>query len=161
MDFPQRKKLIALTQPARNGRAKCSTTLKIWRSISEYQQSSCIFRMRTRPRAIIETAKSRGCDLIVMGSHGHRGLGKLFLGSRTSEVLADERAGVGGPRLTRRWNPGSGVNIARLPEPLGKALTLKRRIAHVPDAKTARTPNSSRRFAFQCKALVLKVLSKV
>jgi nucleotide-binding universal stress UspA family protein len=39
--------------------------------------------------AIIETAKSRGCDLIVMASHGRRGLGKLFLGSQTSEVLAD------------------------------------------------------------------------
>jgi nucleotide-binding universal stress UspA family protein len=39
--------------------------------------------------AIIETAKSRGCDLIVMASHGRRGLSKLFLGSQTSEVLAD------------------------------------------------------------------------
>jgi|SRR5215475_9436922 len=38
--------------------------------------------------AIIETAKSRGCDLIVMASHGRRGLKKLFLGSQTSEVLA-------------------------------------------------------------------------
>ena len=38
---------------------------------------------------IIETAKSRGCDLIVMGSHGRRGFRKLFLGSQTSEVLAD------------------------------------------------------------------------
>jgi nucleotide-binding universal stress UspA family protein len=38
---------------------------------------------------IIETAKSKGCDLIVMGSHGRRGLRKLFLGSQTSEVLAD------------------------------------------------------------------------
>jgi nucleotide-binding universal stress UspA family protein len=38
---------------------------------------------------IIETAKSRGCDLIVMGSHGRRGLRKLILGSQTSEVLAD------------------------------------------------------------------------
>src|SRR6516225_8253723 len=39
--------------------------------------------------AIIETAKSNGCDLIVMASHGRRGLMKLFLGSQTSEVLAD------------------------------------------------------------------------
>jgi nucleotide-binding universal stress UspA family protein len=39
--------------------------------------------------AIIETAKSRGSDLIVMASHGRRGLRKLFLGSQTSEVLAD------------------------------------------------------------------------
>lgn len=37
--------------------------------------------------AIIETAKSRGCDLIVMASHGRRGLRKLLLGSQTSEVL--------------------------------------------------------------------------
>jgi nucleotide-binding universal stress UspA family protein len=37
--------------------------------------------------AIIETAKSRGCDLIVMASHGRRGLKKLLLGSQTSEVL--------------------------------------------------------------------------
>ena len=39
--------------------------------------------------AIIEKAKSGGCDLIVMGSHGRRGLRKLVLGSQTSEVLAD------------------------------------------------------------------------
>ncbi len=39
--------------------------------------------------AIIETAKARGCDLIVMASHGRRGLTKLWLGSQTSEVLAD------------------------------------------------------------------------
>jgi nucleotide-binding universal stress UspA family protein len=39
--------------------------------------------------AIIETAKSRGCDLIVMASHGRRGLRKLFLGSQTSEALVD------------------------------------------------------------------------
>ena len=39
--------------------------------------------------AIIETAKSRGCDLIVMASHGRRGLTKLLLGSQTSEVLAN------------------------------------------------------------------------
>ncbi|HEY9235941.1 MULTISPECIES: universal stress protein [Phenylobacterium] len=38
--------------------------------------------------AIIEAAKSRGCDLITMGSHGRRGLGRLLLGSQTSEVLS-------------------------------------------------------------------------
>ena len=50
--------------------------------------------------AIIETAKSRGCDLIVMASHGRRGIRKLLLGSQTSEVLAladgNDRAGLGG-----------------------------------------------------------------
>ena len=39
--------------------------------------------------AIIETAKSRGCDLIIMASHGRRGFSKLLLGSQTSQVLAD------------------------------------------------------------------------
>jgi nucleotide-binding universal stress UspA family protein len=38
--------------------------------------------------AIIETAKSRGCDLIVMGSHGRRGFQRLVVGSETWEVLA-------------------------------------------------------------------------
>ena len=39
--------------------------------------------------AIINMAKSNGCDLIVMASHGRRGIRKLVLGSQTSEVLAD------------------------------------------------------------------------
>jgi nucleotide-binding universal stress UspA family protein len=37
--------------------------------------------------AIIEHAKSRGCDLIVMASHGRRGLSALLLGSETQKVL--------------------------------------------------------------------------
>ena len=37
--------------------------------------------------AIIEAATSRGCDLITMASHGRRGLGRLLLGSQTSEVV--------------------------------------------------------------------------
>ena len=37
---------------------------------------------------LIDTAKSVGADLIVMGSHGRRGLGRLLLGSQTSNVLA-------------------------------------------------------------------------
>lgn len=36
---------------------------------------------------ILETAKAEGCDLIVMGSHGRRGLEKLVLGSVTQRVL--------------------------------------------------------------------------
>ncbi|SEP76046.1 Nucleotide-binding universal stress protein, UspA family [Devosia sp. YR412] len=38
--------------------------------------------------AIVDTAKERGADLIVMGSHGRRGLGRLLLGSQAAEVLA-------------------------------------------------------------------------
>jgi nucleotide-binding universal stress UspA family protein len=36
---------------------------------------------------IIEGAKQSGCDLIIMSSHGRRGLGRLLLGSVAAEVL--------------------------------------------------------------------------
>jgi nucleotide-binding universal stress UspA family protein len=39
-------------------------------------------------RGILKTAESTGADLIVMGSHGRRGLEKLVLGSVTSQVLS-------------------------------------------------------------------------
>jgi nucleotide-binding universal stress UspA family protein len=38
--------------------------------------------------AILDTAKQQGADLIVMGSHGRRGLGRLLLGSQAADVLA-------------------------------------------------------------------------
>ncbi|MDR2871164.1 MAG: universal stress protein [Xanthomonadaceae bacterium] len=37
--------------------------------------------------AIIETCTQRDIDLVVMASHGRRGLGKLLLGSQTQMVL--------------------------------------------------------------------------
>ena len=36
---------------------------------------------------IVEAAKAAGCDLIVMASHGRRGLSKLLLGSQATRVL--------------------------------------------------------------------------
>ncbi len=47
---------------------------------------------RYAAEAIVEAAEREGCDLIVMASHGRRALGRLLLGSQTSEVLA--RCGV-------------------------------------------------------------------
>ena len=38
--------------------------------------------------AILELSQAAGCDLIVMASHGRRGLGRLLLGSQTAEVLS-------------------------------------------------------------------------
>lgn len=37
--------------------------------------------------AIVETAAERGCNLIVMASHGRRGVSRLLLGSQTAEVV--------------------------------------------------------------------------
>jgi nucleotide-binding universal stress UspA family protein len=36
---------------------------------------------------IVATAKEKGCDLIVMASHGRRGASRLLLGSQAQEVL--------------------------------------------------------------------------
>lgn len=36
---------------------------------------------------IIQTAKTKGCDLIVMASHGRRGVSAMVLGSETQKVL--------------------------------------------------------------------------
>jgi nucleotide-binding universal stress UspA family protein len=38
-------------------------------------------------QAIIDTADSKGCDLIVMASHGRRGISAILLGSETVKVL--------------------------------------------------------------------------
>jgi nucleotide-binding universal stress UspA family protein len=36
---------------------------------------------------ILETATERGCDLIVMASHGRRGISRMLLGSHITEIL--------------------------------------------------------------------------
>jgi nucleotide-binding universal stress UspA family protein len=43
---------------------------------------------------ILKTAKSKRCDLIVMASHGRRGLSGLLLGSETVKVLTHSKVPV-------------------------------------------------------------------
>lgn len=45
-------------------------------------------------QAIIDTAADRDCDLIVMASHGRRGVAALVLGSETMKVLTHSRIPV-------------------------------------------------------------------
>lgn len=42
----------------------------------------------TAAEGILHAARERKADLVVMGSHGRRGLGRLLLGSQASEVLS-------------------------------------------------------------------------
>ena len=44
--------------------------------------------------AILKTADSRGCDLIVMTSHGRKGLAAVLLGSETRKVLTHAKIAV-------------------------------------------------------------------
>lgn len=57
----------------------------------------CETGMLTDPsphRAIIATTARLGCDLIVMGSHGWRGLDRLLLGSETQRVILESTVPV-------------------------------------------------------------------
>ena len=44
--------------------------------------------------AIIEVCEKRGCDLIMMASHGRKGVASLLLGSETQKVLTHSRIPV-------------------------------------------------------------------
>jgi nucleotide-binding universal stress UspA family protein len=67
-----RRSLAAARMAAKLGNVPCDT-LQV-----EHEQPHL---------GIIETAKSRGCDLIVMASHGRRGVSAILLGSETLKVL--------------------------------------------------------------------------
>jgi nucleotide-binding universal stress UspA family protein len=44
--------------------------------------------------AIVRAARAKKCDLIVMASHGRRGISALLLGSETSKVLTHSKTAV-------------------------------------------------------------------
>src|ERR1700740_2756869 len=51
--------------------------------------------------AIMYTAKTKGCDLIAMASHGRRGVSAIVLGSETVKVLTHSKV----PVLVYRCGP--------------------------------------------------------
>lgn len=46
-----------------------------------------VHAMNYPAEAIIDTAKAKGCDLIVMASHGRRGIARVLIGSQAVNVL--------------------------------------------------------------------------
>jgi nucleotide-binding universal stress UspA family protein len=73
------KMLASVSRQARSRRVRCATLTVA--SDLPYQK-------------IIETARKKKCDLIMMASHGRRGLSSLLLGSETSKVLLHSRIPV-------------------------------------------------------------------
>jgi nucleotide-binding universal stress UspA family protein len=58
------------------------------RAAEEGVPAVTILSRRDHPyEAIIETARDRGCDLVVMAAHGERGVLARLLGSETQKVL--------------------------------------------------------------------------
>ncbi len=55
----------------------------------------CVYVTSGHPyAAIIEAGEERGCDLIVMASHGRRGAKAVLLGSETQKVLTHSQIPV-------------------------------------------------------------------
>ena len=71
--------LTVIMQAAKAADVPCDTALKT--SDQPYE-------------AIIGTAKEKGCDLIMMASHGRRGVQALLLGSETQKVLTHSKIPV-------------------------------------------------------------------
>jgi nucleotide-binding universal stress UspA family protein len=62
---------------------------KILASVSELAKQldaecATVYVKENPAEGILQVAKNRGCDLIVMASHGRRGLSRLILGSRAT-----------------------------------------------------------------------------
>ena len=54
-----------------------------------------VMKMSDQPyEAIVKMAEQKGCDLIMMASHGRRGVGALLLGSETQKVLTHSKIPV-------------------------------------------------------------------
>jgi nucleotide-binding universal stress UspA family protein len=71
--------LDAFTQAAGAANVECATGYATARSPSQ---------------AIVQKARESKCDLIVMASHGRRGLSGLILGSETTKVLTHSKVPV-------------------------------------------------------------------
>jgi len=71
--------LTALTKVAQGAGVACDVVLE----------------MTDQPyEAIIDVAEQKGCDLIMMASHGRRGVGALLIGSETQKVLTHSKIPV-------------------------------------------------------------------
>jgi nucleotide-binding universal stress UspA family protein len=58
------------------------------------QAKAVVVRSDLVSDAILATAKKQRCDLIVMASHGRKGIKRLLLGSETQHVLTNTTAPV-------------------------------------------------------------------
>ena len=73
---------------------KALAVVEIESQAAGVQSNSAMLTSVNPWEGIIRTAKSRKCDLIVMASHGRRGLAALVLGSETTKVLSHSKIPV-------------------------------------------------------------------
>ena len=84
-------------EAARQCRAMCEERLSFIRRAAEEAGVTCqvVSESDDAPyEAIIRAAEMRGCDLIMMASHGRRGVAGVLLGSETQKVLTHSKIPV-------------------------------------------------------------------
>ncbi len=79
---------------ARREADKALTALQKQASAAGIKAKTAAVSMYAPWEGIIRTAKGKRCDLIVMASHGRRGLAGLVLGSETTKVLTHSKVPV-------------------------------------------------------------------
>jgi nucleotide-binding universal stress UspA family protein len=87
----------ALEQVARRHREAAEKYLAAIEKEAKEAQVGCdvVYERGDSPYdAIIRVAKQKGCDLIMMASHGRRGVGALLIGSETQKVLTHSKIPV-------------------------------------------------------------------
>ena len=78
------------TEFAKDSKAHATQYLSVIESVAKAAGVKCDVASATHDHpheAIIKVAKQRGCDLIVMASHGRKGMQAVLLGSETQKVL--------------------------------------------------------------------------
>lgn len=76
---------------------RAESVLAFVQTIAQQEGVQCDTVMTTSERpheAIIKAARERDCDLIVMASHGRRGVEGFFVGSETVKVLTNSKIPV-------------------------------------------------------------------
>lgn len=77
--------------------ARAEAVLGFVQTAAREEGVPCDTVMRTSDRpyeAILQAAQERGCDLIVMASHGRRGIEGILMGSETQKVLTHGKIAV-------------------------------------------------------------------
>jgi nucleotide-binding universal stress UspA family protein len=84
-------RMVSLPEHAANVKRAADRILNAVKKASEKAGVPCTCSYSTGDYPylkIVEAANRNGCDLILMATHGRRGISRLLLGSETSKVLA-------------------------------------------------------------------------
>ena len=87
----------ALEQASQRNKQQADQYLSVIEKAAQEAGVPCsvVYQTEDSPyEAIIDLAERKGCDLIMMASHGRRGVGALLLGSETQKVLTHSKIPV-------------------------------------------------------------------